>query len=66
MSTCFLPVAAELRSGDEVLGIGTHAFVSARTVVARRCDGQNVVVSFVDGSEVCVDADTDVALLPPF
>lgn len=67
MSTCFLPVAADLRVGDEVMGIGSTTFASPRTVSSVSGVVEGLFEVVLDGSlRVWVAAGDGVDLTPPF
>ena len=72
MSTCFLPVAADLRVGDEVLGVGDQVFDSPHTVIGVEPTGSGVRLVTVRGGlapgirRLLVGPDATVDLAPPF
>ena len=67
MSTCFLPLAADLRSGDEVLALGSHRCSTTRVVASVQALGEGRLrVSLHGAAPVEVSALDDVDLRPPF
>jgi hypothetical protein len=66
MSTCFLPVAADLNVGDEVEAVATLAFSAPRTVARRTQTGDRILIEFTDTTVITAHSTDGVTLTPPF